>query len=160
MKKILFLLFTTTLLNTAFAQTAVKPCVKDTFLLDLSGKIFTSVSINTNPDWEIAVNCLMKATIETHIIFEPDNKGNSTNPNLTCEINVLKDGAQLYNLLDNSGPIGTWELNRTETIKLDHLSKNFKLAVELKYCTMRPSIDAKLKMKKGSYILVILQPHN
>ena len=161
MKKILFLVFIMSMmLNNSFAQTPPNRCVKDTFLLDLSGKIFNSVSINTNPDWEITVNCLMKATIETHLIFEPENKSNNMNPNLSCEINILKDGNQLYNMLDNNGRIGTWEQYRSESIKLDHISKNFKLAVQLKYCTMQPSIDAKLKMKRGSYILVILQPHN
>jgi hypothetical protein len=160
MKKILFLLFAVSVINNSFAQTAVKPCVKDTFFLDLTGKIFSSVSITTNPDWEITVNCLMKATIETHLIFEPENKGGNMYPNLSCEINILKDGNQLYNLFDNNGRIGTWEQSRSETIWLDHINKNFKLAVQLKYCVMKPSIDAKLKMKPGSYMLVILQPHN
>ncbi len=158
MKKILFLLFALSMSKASFAQMN-KPCVRDTFYLDLTGKIFNSVSTTTNPDWEITVNCLMKATIETHIIFEPENKGNA-NPNLSCEINILKDGNQLYNLFDNNGRISNWEQSRGETIWLDHISKNFKLAVQVKYCVMNPSIDAKLKMKPGSYMLVILQPHN
>jgi hypothetical protein len=161
MKKILFLLIFSSLTNISIAQNFIKPapCVKDTFYLDLTGKILNSGSLTTNPDWVISVNCLMKATIETKLIFEPEEKGSNPNPNLACEINILKDGNQLYNMMDSKGALPNWEQTRQEKIKLDHISKNFQMAVQLKLCTTTPSNDARLKMKYGSYILVILQPH-
>lgn len=161
MKKIIVVLIFCATTSVSSAQNLIKPapCVKDTFFLDLTGKIFNSGSTNINPDWIISVNCLMKATIETKLIFEPEEKGSSTNPNLACEINILKDGNQLYNMIDSKGPMVNWEQTRQEKIKLDHISKNFQLGIQLKLCTTSPSNDARLKMKYGSYILVILQPH-
>ena len=161
MKKLFFLLVFASITNLSIGQNLLKPapCVKDTFYLDLTGKILNSGSITTNPDWIISVNCLMKASIETKLIFEPEEKGSNSNPNLTCEINILKDGNQLYNMMDSKGTLTGWEQTRHEKIKLDHISKNFQMAVQLKLCTTSPSNDARLKMKNGSYILVILQPH-
>jgi hypothetical protein len=158
MKKITLLLFFCFAFNVSFAQITAK-CARDTFFIDLTGKIFSSVTTTVNPDWIITINCLSKVSIETKLIFEPEDKGSDPNPNLTCEINILKDGNQLYNLIDAKGPSTYWEQVKQEKIKLDHINKNFQLAVQLKYCTTNPSNDARLKMKNGSYIMVIVQPH-